>query len=201
MDGRSKAKTTLSTPIHYIHWLANRLCKYFNEWVNGMRTCNVIEPLVSGLQLKRRLMRKIMIVLNRKKVKKLNLLQIVKKTRRKSAMDTKRMTASKVSQEKLLGSLVMFLSDARQPEVVFFSVLDNVFGQMFGQIVSMIVKTLRNTNFAASSCFKMKKTSLPVSVRRSKTPLFKLSIVPYKYVRRIFLTASLLSGRIHEAIS
>ena len=62
-----------------------------------MRTCNVIEPLVSRLQLKRRLMRKIMIVLNRKKVKKLNLLQIVKKTRRKSAMNTKRMTASKVS--------------------------------------------------------------------------------------------------------
>ena len=38
----------------------------------------------------------------------------------------------------------MFLIDARQPEVVF---------QMFGQIVSMIVKTLGNTNFAASSCF------------------------------------------------
>ena len=84
---------------------------------------------------------------------------------------------------------------------LFFSVLDNGFAQIFGQIVSMIVKTLRSTNFAASSCFKMKKTSLPVNVRRSKTPLFKLSIVPYKYVRRIFLTASLLSGRIHEAIS
>ena len=77
-------------------WLIGYV-KYFNEWVNGMRTCNVIEPLVSRLQLKRRLMRKIMIVLNRKKVKKLNLLQIVKKTRRKSAMNTKRMTASKVS--------------------------------------------------------------------------------------------------------
>ena len=63
-------------------WLIG-YAKYFNEWVNGMRTCNVIEPLVSRLQLKRRLMRKIMIVLNRKKVKKLNLLQTVKKTRRK----------------------------------------------------------------------------------------------------------------------
>ena len=82
-NGGSKVKRTLSTSIHYIHWLANRLWKYFNEWVNGMRTCNVIEPLVSRLQLKRRLMRKIMIVLNRKKVKKLNLLQTVKKTRRK----------------------------------------------------------------------------------------------------------------------
>ena len=95
----------------------------------------------------------------------------------------------------------MFLSEARQPEWSFFAVLDNGFAQIFRQIVSMIVKTLRNTNFAASSCFKMKKTSLPVNVRRSKRPLFKLSIVPYKYVGRIFLTASLLSGRIHEAIS
>ena len=77
-----------------------------------------------------------------------------------------------------------------------FSILDNSFAQMFGQIVSMIVKTLRNTNFAVSSRFKMKKNSLPVDVHRSKTPLFKLSIVPYKHVRRIFLTASLLSGRI-----
>ena len=34
-----------------------------------------------------------------------------------------------------------------------FSILDNSFAQMFGQIVSMIVKTLRNTNFAFSSCF------------------------------------------------
>ena len=78
----------------------------------------------------------------------------------------------------------------------FFSILDNGFAQLFGQIVSMIVKTLRNTNFAVSSRFKMKKNSLPVDVHRSKTPLLKLSIVPYKHVRRIFLTASLLSGRI-----
>ena len=67
-------------------------------------------------------------------------------------MNTKRMTASKASEEKLLGSSGMFLSDARQPEVViFFSILDNGFAQLFGQIVSMIVKTLRNTNFAVSS--------------------------------------------------
>ena len=32
-----------------------------------------------------------------------------------------------------------------------FSILDKSFAQMFGQIVSMIVKTLRNTNFAVSS--------------------------------------------------
>ena len=31
-------------------------------------------------------------------------------------------------------------------------------------------KTLKNTNLVAPRCFKMKKTSLPVAVRRSKTP-------------------------------
>ena len=55
-----------------------------------------------------------------------------------------------------------------------FSFLDRGFAQMFGQIVSIIVKTLRNTNLGASRCFKMKKTSLPVDVRRSKMPLLKL---------------------------
>ena len=67
-----------------------------------------------------------------------------------------------------------FLSDERQPEVVFFSFLDGVFAQIFGQIVSIIVTTLRNTNLGASRRFKMKKTSLPVDVRRSKMPLLKL---------------------------
>ena len=63
------------------------------------------------------------------------------------------------------------LKQRRQPEVVFFSFLDGGLAQMFGQIVSLVVKTLRNTNLVASRCFKMKKTSLPVDVRRSKTPL------------------------------
>jgi len=40
-----------------------------------------------------------------------------------------------------------------------FSFLDGVFAQMFGQIVSIIVTTLRNTNLGASRCFKMKKTT------------------------------------------
>ena len=57
------------------------------------------------------------------------------------------------------------MSDERQPEVVFFSFLDGVFAQIFGQIVSIIVTTLRNTNLGASRCFKMKKTSLPVDVQ------------------------------------
>ena len=42
---------------------------------------------------------------------------------------------------------------------------------MFGQIVSIIVKTLRNTNLVALRCCKMKETSLSVDVRRSKTHL------------------------------
>ena len=53
----------------------------------------------------------------------------------------------------------------------FFSFSDSGFAHFLGQLVSIIVKTLRNTNLGASRCFKMKKTSLPVEVRRSKTPL------------------------------
>ena len=55
-----------------------------------------------------------------------------------------------------------------------FSFLDSGFAHFLGQLVSIIVKTRRNTNLGASRCFKMKKTSLPVDVRRSKTPLLKL---------------------------
>ena len=68
--------------------------------------------------------------------------------------------------------------DSRQPEVVFFfSFFDGGFTQMFGQMASIIVKTLRNANLVASRCFKMKKISLPFDVRSSKTPLFKLCII------------------------
>ena len=56
----------------------------------------------------------------------------------------------------------------------FFSFLDSGFAHFLGQLVSIIVKTLRNTNLVASRCFKRKKTSLPVDVRRSKTSLLKL---------------------------
>ena len=55
-----------------------------------------------------------------------------------------------------------------------FFIFDSSFAQIFGQIISIRVKTLRNTNLVASRCFEMKKTSLPVDVRRSKTPLLKL---------------------------
>ena len=55
-----------------------------------------------------------------------------------------------------------------------FSFLDGGFIQIFGQIVSITVKTLGNSNLVASRCFKMKKTSLPVDVCRSKALLLKL---------------------------
>ena len=54
---------------------------------------------------------------------------------------------------------------------------DSGFAHFLGQLVSIIVKTRRNTNLGASRCFKMKKTSLPVDVRRSKTPLLKLPMI------------------------
>ena len=54
-----------------------------------------------------------------------------------------------------------------------FSFLSGIFAQIFRQIVSMIRKRLRNTNLVTSIYFKMKKTSLPVDERRSKTPLLK----------------------------
>ena len=43
------------------------------------------------------------------------------------------------------------------------------FEQMFGQIVSLRVKTLSNTNLVASRHMKRQKSSLPVEERRSKT--------------------------------
>ena len=55
-----------------------------------------------------------------------------------------------------------------------FFIFDGGFAHIFGQIISIIVKTLRNTNLVASRCLKVKKTSVPVDMRRSKTPLLKL---------------------------
>ena len=55
-------------------------------------------------------------------------------------------------------------------------------GLGFGQIVSIRVKTLSNTNLAASSHIIKEKASLPVDVRRSKTLLLKLPTVSDKIV-------------------
>ena len=63
----------------------------------------------------------------------------------------------------------------------FFSFLDSGFAHFLGQLVSIIVKTLRNTNLGASRCFKMKKTSLPVDVR-CLSSLFAASLTQHFFV-------------------
>ena len=55
-----------------------------------------------------------------------------------------------------------------------FALLSRKFDHIFGQIVSIRVKTLSNTNMVASRLIKREKGSLPVDVRRSKTSLLKL---------------------------
>ena len=75
--------------------------------------------------------------------------------------------------------LLVSLSKLTSTGSGLFSFLDGGFTQIFGQIVSIIVKTPRNTNLVASRCFKMKKTSLPFDVRRSKTPFLKLPILSW----------------------
>ena len=79
----------------------------------------------------------------------------------------------------------MFLSDARQPEVAFFSFFDGGFAQIFSQIASITVKKLRNTNFISSRHVKRENTSLPVDVRRSKTSLLKLPTKTKQMVLRL----------------
>ena len=54
-----------------------------------------------------------------------------------------------------------------------FALLSRDFQQMFGQIVSIRIKTLGNTNMVASRLIKRGKGSLPVDVRRSKTSLLR----------------------------
>ena len=51
-----------------------------------------------------------------------------------------------------------------------FSFMGSGLAQIFGQIVSMRVKTLSNTNLVASSHMIEEEASLPVDIRRSKTP-------------------------------
>ena len=55
-----------------------------------------------------------------------------------------------------------------------FALLSRDFEQIFGQIVSIRIKTLSNTNTVASRLIKREKRSLPVDVRCSKTSLLKL---------------------------
>ena len=58
-----------------------------------------------------------------------------------------------------------------------FLFLNDGFAQSFSQIVSTRVKKLSNTIFKSSRHIKGEKASLPVYVRRSKTPLLKLPII------------------------
>ena len=60
-----------------------------------------------------------------------------------------------------------------------FALLSRDFEQIFGQIVSVRIKTLGKINTIASRLIKRGKGSLPVDVRRSKTSLLKLPIMPY----------------------
>ena len=57
-----------------------------------------------------------------------------------------------------------------------FALLGSVFEQILGQIVSLRVKTLSNTNLVASRHINAEKSSLPVDMHRPKTLLLsKLS--------------------------
>ena len=55
-----------------------------------------------------------------------------------------------------------------------FALFRGDFDQILGQIVSLRVKTLRNTNLIASRQIKIEKVSLPVYVPRSETSLLTL---------------------------
>ena len=55
-----------------------------------------------------------------------------------------------------------------------FALLSRDFDHIFGQIVSIRIKTLSNTNTVASRLVKREKGSFPVDVRCSKTSLLKL---------------------------
>ena len=54
-----------------------------------------------------------------------------------------------------------------------FALLSHDFEQIFGQIISLRIKTLGNKNMIASRLIKREKGSLPVDVSRSETSLLK----------------------------
>ena len=56
-----------------------------------------------------------------------------------------------------------------------FSFLGNDFAQIFGQIVFIRLKALSNTNLEALWQIKGERGSLPVAMRRWKTPLLKVA--------------------------
>ena len=71
-----------------------------------------------------------------------------------------------------------------------FALLGSGLAQMFGQMVSLGVKTLSNANLGASKHVKRKKARLPVDVRPSKTP----SLQPPTLSFLFFLSSSEISA-------
>ena len=71
-----------------------------------------------------------------------------------------------------------------------FALLSHDFEQIFGQIVSIRIKTLGNKNTVASRLIKREKGLLPVDVRRSKTSLLKLPIMRQQRRREMNRLAS-----------
>ena len=64
-----------------------------------------------------------------------------------------------------------------------FALLSRDFEQIFGQIVSVRIKTLGNINTVASRLINRGKGSLPLDVRRSKTSLLKLPFFSHYTLR------------------
>ena len=90
---------------------------------------------------------------------------------------TKNQSNEVIKDEAAVPAIMNLSEDVFEPSMSavsgLFSFLSGIFAQIFRQIVSMIRKRLRNTNLVTSIYFKMKKTSLPVDVLRSKTPFLK----------------------------
>ena len=92
----------------------------------------------------------------------------------------------------VLGTLSLFLLGSLSSNVFerrtstgsgLFALMKRDFEQVFGQIVSVKVKTTNKTNLVASKHIKREKGSLPVNMRQSKTSLLKRSIGCYKDAR------------------
>ena len=77
----------------------------------------------------------------------------------------------------------------------YFALLSRDFEQIFGQIVSIKVKTPSNINLVRSRHFKREKRSLPVDVRRSKTSLVKL---PTRELKRRRFWATHVNWTLHS---
>ena len=87
------------------------------------------------------------------------------------------MKATQMALSYILGSLSNSVFERRTSTgSCFFAPLRRDFEQLFGQIVSIRVKTLSNTNLVGPRHIKREKRLLPVDFRRSKTSLLKLPI-------------------------